>query len=131
MWMTSFLAGLFVGEGKPRRSRTSSILSDGSPVQKPREADSWSSPRGVRIVRDGPTFLLSLDAHVAHSGLFTAEDLLLYRTARKPPCPREALNRRKVMRKARSKTKRPILLAELERRYRETPDFSLAVGSLI
>jgi len=33
-----------------------------------------------------------------------------------------ALNRRKVMRKARSKKQRPILLAELERRYREAPE---------
>jgi len=33
-----------------------------------------------------------------------------------------ALNRRKVMRKARSKKQRPILLAELERRYREEPE---------
>ena len=34
------------------------------------------------------------------------------------------------MRKARSKKKRPILLAELERRYRESPNFYLGVGSL-
>ena len=34
---------------------------------------------------------------------------------------REALNRRKIMRKARSKKKRPLLLADLERRYRESP----------
>jgi len=33
-----------------------------------------------------------------------------------------ALNRRKVMRKARSKKQRPILLAELERRYPEAPE---------
>ena len=32
------------------------------------------------------------------------------------------LNRRKVMRKARSKKQRPILLAELERRYCEAPE---------
>jgi len=58
----------------------------------------------------------------SHPGPFTADDLLPYRTAREPPCQREALNRRKVMRKARSKKKRPILLAELERRYREAPN---------
>jgi hypothetical protein len=67
--------------------------------------------------------LLALDAHVAHPGLFTAEELMPYRTARVPACQREALKRRKIMRKARSKKKRPILLAELERRYRETTDF--------
>jgi hypothetical protein len=48
---------------------------------------------------------------------------LPYRTAREPPCQRDALKRRKIMRKARSKKKRPILLAELERRYRESPNF--------
>ena len=51
------------------------------------------------------------------------EPFRLFGTAQEPPCQREALNRRKVMRKARSKKKRPILLAELERRYRETPNF--------
>ena len=56
-------------------------------------------------------------------GPFTAEELFPYRTAREPPCQRDALNRRKIMRKARSKKKRPILLAGLERRYRESPNF--------
>jgi hypothetical protein len=32
------------------------------------------------------------------------------------------LQRRKIMGKARSKKKRPLLLADLERRYRETPN---------
>ena len=41
------------------------------------------------------------------------------------------LNRRKVMRKARSKKQRPRLLAELERRYREAPEVWLTVGSLM
>ena len=76
---------------------------------------------GVRIVQEGPTLVLALDAHVAHPGPFTADDLLPYRTAQEPPCQREALSRRKIMRKARSKKKRPILLAELERRYRDAP----------
>ena len=78
---------------------------------------------GVRIVQDGPTLVLALDAHAAHPGPFNADELLPYRTARLPPCQREALNRRKIMRKARSKKKRPILLADLERRYRESPNF--------
>ncbi len=53
----------------------------------------------VRIVQDGQT----LDAHIAHPGPFTAEELLPYRTAREPPGQPDALNRRKIMRKARSK----------------------------
>ena len=67
--------------------------------------------------------LLIPDADAAPPGPFTAAELLPYRTAREPPCQRDALNRRKIMRKARSKKKRPILLAELERRYRESPNF--------
>jgi hypothetical protein len=65
----------------------------------------------------------ALDAHAAHPEPFTVDDLLPYRTAREPPCQTEARNRRMIMRKARSKKNRPLLLAELERRYRETPDF--------
>jgi hypothetical protein len=72
---------------------------------------------GVRIVQEGPTLVLVLDAHQAHPGPFAAEDLLAYRTAREPDCQREAMDRRKIMRKARSKKKRKVLLADLERRY--------------
>jgi hypothetical protein len=71
---------------------------------------------GVRIVREGSTMLLALDAQVSHPGPFDAADLLPYRWAPEPECQRQAINRRKLMRKARSKTKRPKLLAELERR---------------
>jgi hypothetical protein len=74
---------------------------------------------GVRIVQEGPTLVHALDAHVAHPEPFRVEDLLPYRSARAPECQREAIHRRKMMRKARSQTKRPKLLAELERRYRE------------
>ncbi|CAN5910516.1 hypothetical protein BH23PLA1_BH23PLA1_17280 [soil metagenome] len=43
----------------------------------------------------------------------------------KTPCPREAMDRRKIVRKARSPKKRPILLADWQRRYRESSAFSL------
>jgi hypothetical protein len=72
---------------------------------------------GVRIVQEGPTLVLVLDAHHAHPEPFTAEDLLAYRTAREPDCQRQAIERRKIMRRARSKKKRRELLADLERRY--------------
>jgi hypothetical protein len=72
---------------------------------------------GVRIVQEGPTLVHALDAHHAHPGPFEVDDLLPYRSAREPTCQRQAIGRRKIMRKARSKTKRPKLLAELERRY--------------
>ena len=47
--------------------------------------------------RPASELALALDAHVAHPGPFTAEDLLPYRTAREPACQREALYRRKIM----------------------------------
>jgi hypothetical protein len=72
---------------------------------------------GVRIVQEGPTLAHALDAHHAHPEPFGVDDLLPYRWARAPACQRQAIHRRKVMRKARSKTKRPKLLADLERRY--------------
>jgi hypothetical protein len=122
--MISFLGGLFVGEGKFEEIKDNLDLERWFRLPKSHERRIHGHRHaGVRIVQDGPTLVLALDAHVAHPGLFTAEELLPYRTAREPPCQREALNRRKVMRKARSKKKRPILLAELERRYRETPNF--------
>ena len=78
---------------------------------------------GIRLVLEGPTLVLALDAHAAHPGPFTVDDLLAYQGAREPPCQTEALHRRKIMRKARSKKNRPLLLAELERRYQEMPEF--------
>jgi hypothetical protein len=59
----------------------------------------------------------ALDAHHTHPKPFDVDDLLPYRSAHAPACQRQAIHRRKVMRKARSKTKRPKLLADLERRY--------------
>jgi len=118
--MISFLAGLFVGAGKFEEIKDNLDLERWFRLPKSHERRIHGRRHaGTRIVQDGPTLVLALDAHVAHPGPFTADDLLPYRTAREPPCQREALNRRKIMKKARSKKKRPILLAELERRYRE------------
>jgi hypothetical protein len=122
--MIGFLAGLFVGEGKFEEIKDNLDLERWFRLPKSHERRIHGHRHaGVRIVQEGPTLVLALDAHVAHPGPFTADDLLPYRTAREPHCQSEALNRRKVMRKARSKKKRPILLAELERRYREMPNF--------
>jgi hypothetical protein len=121
--MISFLAGLFVGAGTFEQIKDNLDLERWFRLPKSHERRIHGHRHaGVRIVPDGPTLLLALDAHAAHPGPFTAPDLLPYRTAREPPCQREALNRRKIMRKARSKKKRPVLLAELEKRYRETPN---------
>ena len=64
----------------------------------------------------------ALNVHESHPGVFTVGELGPYRTGCEPTCQTEARDRRKVMRKARSKTKRPLLLADLERRYRKLPE---------
>jgi hypothetical protein len=72
---------------------------------------------GVRLVQQGPTLLLALDAHVHHEGPFTVDDLAPYRHSRVPASQQEALRRGKIMRKARSRKNRHDLLADLEKRY--------------
>jgi hypothetical protein len=122
--MISFLAGLFVGGAKFEAIRDNLDLERWFRLPKSHERRIHGHRHaGVRIVQDGPTLILALDAHAAHPEPFTAAELMPYRTARPPACQRQALHRRKIMRKARSKKQRPILLAELERRYRETTDF--------
>jgi hypothetical protein len=72
---------------------------------------------GVRVVQEGATMVHALDAHRTHPDPYGVDDLLPFRSAREPECQRQAIHRRRIMRKARSKTKRPKLLEELERRY--------------
>jgi hypothetical protein len=72
---------------------------------------------GVRIVQQGPTLLLALDAHVHHDGPLTVDDLAPYGHARVPVSQQQAVERGKIMRKARSRKKRAALLADLEKRY--------------
>jgi hypothetical protein len=120
--MLSFLAGLFVGEGEYEEIKDNLDLERWFRLPKSHERQIHGHRHaGVRIVIEGPTLVLALDAHAAHPEAFTAEDLLPYRTAREPPSQSQALHRRKIMRQARSKKTRSALLADLERRYRESP----------
>lgn len=72
---------------------------------------------GASLVREGPSLAFALDAHLRHPEPFTVSDLLPYRKATPPLSEQASQARHKTMRKARSKDKRPILLAELEARY--------------
>ena len=120
--MLSFLDGLFVGEEAYETIRDNLELERWFRLPKGHERRIHGRRHaGVRIVIEGATLVHALDAHAAHPEPFTAEDLLPYRTAQEPPSQSEALNRRKIMRKARSKKTRPALLEDLERRYRESP----------
>jgi hypothetical protein len=116
--MHSFRAGLFAGGDAM------------DPVQDNLDLERWfrlakgherrihgHRHTGVRIVQEGATMVHALDAHLSHPEPFGVDDLLTYRSARAPECQRQAIHRRQIMRKARSKTQRPKLLAELERRY--------------
>jgi hypothetical protein len=116
--MRSFRAGLFVGGDAIDVVPDNLELERWFRIPKGHERRIHGHRHaGVRLVQEGATLMLALDAHVTHPGVFDVEDLLPYRSTREPECQRQAISRRKIMRKARSKTKRPKLLAELERRY--------------
>jgi hypothetical protein len=116
--MRSFRPGLFAGGDAADRVRDNLDLERWFRLPKGHERRIHGrSHAGVRIVQEGPTLALALDAHGSHPDPFTVDDLFLYRSASEPECQLQAMCRRKVMRKARSKKKRPQLLAELEYRY--------------
>jgi hypothetical protein len=107
--MLSFLAGLFVGEEEYEAIKDNLDLERWFRLPKSHERRIHGHRHaGIRLVLDGPTLVPALDAHAAHPGPFTVDDLLPYRTAREPPCQTEARNRRTIMRKARSKKNRPL-----------------------
>lgn len=102
--MASFAAGLFVGED------TRPGLQDNLDLERWFRKPKGHERRihghrhaGVRIVQEGPTLLLALDAHVTHPEPFTAHDLERYQDVSAPTCQVEAIHRRKLMRTARSK----------------------------
>jgi hypothetical protein len=120
--MLSFVDGLFVGEEEYEGVRDNLDLERWFRLPKSHERRIHGRRHaGVRLVLTGATLVPALDAHAAHPAPFPAADLLPYRSAREPSCQTQARKRRTIMRKARSKKQRPALLAELERRYRESP----------
>lgn len=122
--MLRFLAGLFVGGAEFAQIRDNLDLERWFRLPKSHERRIHGHRHaGVRIVQEGPTLVPARDAHACHPEPFTVDDLLPYRAARPPTSQTAAMNRRTIMRKARSKKNRPVLLAELERRYREAPAF--------
>jgi hypothetical protein len=76
---------------------------------------------GIRLVQQGPTLMWALDAHVHHPGPFTVDDLEPSRHSRVPASQQEAVERGKIMRQARSRKKRSVLLADLEKRSCNAP----------
>jgi hypothetical protein len=116
--MKSFLPGLFAASGAADLPADNLDLERWFRHPKGHERRIHGrSHAGVRLVQEGPTLLPALDAHLLHPQPFATEDLRPYINAPVPACQTLAIGRRKLMRKARSKTLRPFLLADLERRY--------------
>jgi hypothetical protein len=116
--MASFKQGLFAGGGRGDLPRDNLDLERWFRLPKGHERRIHGRCHaGVRIVQEGPTMLLALDAHRHHPQPFTEEELRPYRDAVAPESQKQAIRRRKVMRTARSTAKRGTLLRNLEVRY--------------
>jgi len=120
--MGAFAAGLFCGPEVDQELRDNLDLERWFRLPKGHERRIHGRKHaGVRLVQEGATLMPALDAHKDKEEPFQAEELLGYKDAKPPRQEQEARHRREVMRRARSKKQRPILLAELERRYRDAP----------
>jgi hypothetical protein len=104
--MQSFAAGLFVPvRGKKGQGLPTDNLDIERWFRKPKGHERrihGHKHAGVRMVVQGPTLLLALDAHEGHSQPFTAHELLAYRDAVPPPDQVQAMKRHKLMRQARA-----------------------------
>jgi len=102
--MDAFQSGLFAGADRPASPRDNLDLERWFRSPKAHERRIHGHRHaGVRIVRDGPTLALALDAHLGHPGVFTRHDLFPFRGATPPPCQLEAQQRHTIMMKGRSK----------------------------
>jgi len=120
--MSSFAPGLFVG-GEGADFPTDNVDLERW-FKRPKGHERRIHGRrhaGVRLVQQGPTLMLALDAHVHHHGPFTVDDLEPYRHSHVPASQQAAVERGKIMRQARSRKKRSVLLADLEKRYCNAP----------
>ena len=120
--MVSFQAGLFAGGGRADWPLDNLDLERWFRLPKGHERRIHGRCHaGVRIVQEGETMMLALDAHRKHPQPFTPEELHPYRDATIPKAQSEAIRRRKIMRAARSTKKRAALLRSLEQCYAEAP----------
>jgi hypothetical protein len=116
--MAAFMVGLFAGPAVAEEIVDNLDLERWFRLPKGHERRIHGRKHaGVRLVQQGATLMPVLDAHKGKEQPYKAEQLLDYREAQLPKQEQEALQRRKVMRRARSKKQRGDLLAELERRY--------------
>lgn len=127
--MTSWKPGLFVGDGAAERRVDPTgrpyLPEDNYGIER-----SFRLPKGharhvhgrahagVALVQRGATLLPTLDAHALHSAPFTHDDLRPYLGAREPALQTDVRRRAHVMRRARSEKQRPLLLTQLQERYK-------------
>jgi hypothetical protein len=120
--MARFKPGLFAGGGRGDWPRDHLDLERWFRLPKGHERRIHGRCHaGVRIVQEGATMMLALDAHRHHPQPFTELELRPYRDAEVPDSQKQVIQRRKVMRAARSTTKRAGLLRKLEDRYAASP----------
>lgn len=120
--MASFKPGLFAGGDRADWPRDNLDLERWFRLPKGHERRIHGRCHaGVRIVQEGATMMLALDAHRHHPEPFTEKELRRYRDAETPATQKEVMRRRKVMRAARSTKKRAGLLRTLEQRYAMSP----------
>ena len=118
----AFATGLFAGPEVDRAIRDNLDLERWFRLPKGHERRIHGRKHaGVRLVQEGATLMPALDAHKNREKPFEVQELLEYKDAKPPKQEQEAKHRRKVMRRARSRKQRTILLAELEQRYRDAP----------
>jgi hypothetical protein len=105
--MKSFARGLFV---RVRLKKGEQLPTDNDDLERWFRKPKGHARRihgrkhaGARIVQEGATLLPTLNAHETHPKPFTAAELLPFWQAAEPDSQREAIQRRKIMRKARSK----------------------------
>ena len=102
--MASFRPGLFAGGKLSNYPRDNLDLERWFRCPKSHERRIHGHRHaGVRIVREGPTLLPTLDAHVSHPGVFSRADLFPFRFASAPPSQVAAQHRHVIMRQSRSK----------------------------
>jgi hypothetical protein len=102
--MTAFRPGLFVGAKMTMYPRDNLDLERWFRCPKSHERRIHGHRHaGVRIVRDGPTLIPTLDAHASHPDVFTREDLFPFRFASAPSSQLAAQQRHAIMRQSSSK----------------------------
>jgi hypothetical protein len=101
--MASFQVGLFAGPEIGLYPRDNLELERWFRLPKSHERRIHGHHHaGIRIVREGPTLIPTLDAHANHPGVFTREELAPFEMATAPPSQLESQQRHGIMRKSRS-----------------------------